>query len=215
QGNVTCDSVIYRPPPTLDDSMPPIIIRRSSTTTSLAVVIRDRHPGYHYDTGLDRIVVATNVSNNVFATPLAVTGTCDTTVDMNATFTVIDSAKAARMIFCAYDCQGNITCDSLVYRPSIAGVPADAAIAGIGFTRSYPNPVSGILTVEYRLPATGEVTLRLYNAVGAEIMAFDGGAGKPGAWSRDIDMSLLPAGQYRLMLAQNGFTVSQPVTVAR
>ncbi|MDB5034902.1 MAG: hypothetical protein JWQ98_2143 [Chlorobi bacterium] len=213
RGNSTCDSVIYKP--AASDVMPPIIFHSLSVGTSMTVIIRDRHPGYHDDSGLDRIVMTTNVNNNVFVTPLTAFTRCDTTVDVNATFTVIDSTKAARVIFCAYDCQGNATCDSLVYRPAVAGAPADAAIAGMAFTRSYPNPVSGILTIEYRLQAAGDVSLRLYNTAGARIMAFDGGSEKPGVYSRGIDMSALPAGGYRLTLTQNGITVSQPVTVVR
>lgn len=81
---------------------------------------------------------------------------------------------------------------------------------------SYPNPASGAMTVEYQLATSGSVSLKIYDMLGVEVLApVAGENGYAGEYKRSIDVASLPSGQYRMVLSQNGRTVSQPLNIVR
>ncbi|KXK56552.1 MAG: hypothetical protein UZ07_CHB004001389 [Chlorobi bacterium OLB7] len=81
---------------------------------------------------------------------------------------------------------------------------------------AFPNPTSGLLTVNYTLVGGGEVSLKLYNSLGDVVMApVNAENGYNGQHSRTLDLSGVPAGPYRIVLSQNGQSVSTPLNVVR
>ena len=76
----------------------------------------DKHLQFMYDKGIDRIVVLEN-DNFLFSTLPESFPKCnpDLTVDIMAE--VGDTARMGRIVFAVYDCNGNISIDSLNYRP--------------------------------------------------------------------------------------------------
>lgn len=81
---------------------------------------------------------------------------------------------------------------------------------------AFPNPASGRLTVNYTLVGGGEVSLKLYNSLGDVVLApVNAENGYNGEHSRTLDLSGLPAGPYRIVLSQNGQSVSTPLNVVR
>lgn len=81
---------------------------------------------------------------------------------------------------------------------------------------AFPNPANNSLTVNYTLVGGGEVSLKLYNALGDAVLApVNAEPGYNGEHSRTLDLSGLPAGPYRIVLSQNGQNVSMPLNVVR
>lgn len=105
--------------------------------------------------------------------------------------------------------------------PTFFGEPASVgtesgASSGMKFVKSFPNPASGTYTVSYELGVTGKVSLKIYNMLGDEVMApMVDESGYSGTHSRTLDVSSLGAGQYRVLLTQNGQSISTPLTIVR
>lgn len=107
-----------------------------------------------------------------------------------------------------------------VLDPTLFGQPAaikatETAAGAVKILRSFPNPASSTLTVRYEVPAQGDVTLKVYDMLGAEVMNAAADMGYAGGYTHTLDMTALPAGQYRLVVAQNGRMASEPFTVVR
>lgn len=107
------------PPPV--DTVAPAIIRGApyrSATMNFPFATQDQHNGYIYDTGIDRIVVEANDNNN-FAFPITPPNfkRCDTTIRVNMLASVIDTSRAARIVFAVYDCRNNVRRDSALFNP--------------------------------------------------------------------------------------------------
>ncbi len=105
--------------------------------------------------------------------------------------------------------------------PTFFGEPASvdngaSATGALSIARSYPNPTSSAVTVDYELPASGAVSVRIYNALGAEVLApIVNQMQYRGGYTRSFDVSSIPAGQYRVVVEQNGRAASQGLTVVR
>jgi hypothetical protein len=88
--------------------------------------------------------------------------------------------------------------------------------ARLAFAKSYPNPASSQLTVEYSLPTSGDITLAIYNALGNRMLIpVNSESAFAGSYTKVLDLSSLPSGPYRLVLTQNGGSVSQDIKVVR
>ncbi len=102
--------------------------------------------------------------------------------------------------------------------PTFFGQPAavkgpDKAIGAISIAEGYPNPATEKFTVSYTLPTLGTATLRVYDALGAEVMTLDNEMGYAGRYTREINIAGLPSGQYRLVVSQSGAQATVPFTV--
>jgi hypothetical protein len=110
----------FQDPPPPQDTIPPVINRLGSgrdTTAFARFKTFDRHPGYLYDTGLDRVDILPGSSNyNLYKSPLPLIQ-CNTAVDWSLEARVIDTTKAAKIVFRVYDCKGNYSVDSASYTP--------------------------------------------------------------------------------------------------
>ncbi len=128
---ITINGVFDTPPPPPQDTMPPVIqftgpapSRVSATQWNYSIF--DQHPGYNYDSGLDRVEIGQNDGNNftLKTTPSAFKQ-CDRNVIIGATAEVIDASKPARILFYAYDCKGHRTADSAFYTPVVDPFPPE------------------------------------------------------------------------------------------
>ena len=111
----------FEPPPT--DTLPPVIQRNTSGldfTYFWRLETFDRHPNFDYDTGIDSIEILRNDGNRfrlrITPTPF---NRCDVseTVNIRAEVNPRDTSEESRIVFRVWDCNGNSTTDSIVYRP--------------------------------------------------------------------------------------------------
>lgn len=89
------------------------------------------------------------------------------------------------------------------------------ASGGMSIERAFPNPASSTFTVDFQLPASGRVNIKVYNALGAEVLAPVDEMGYQGGFSRNFNVASLTAGQYRVVVTQNGHSVSHGMTIVR
>jgi hypothetical protein len=107
------------------------------------------------------------------------------------------------------------------FDPTFFGEPASVggvseANGSLAIVQSFPNPATGSFTVSYKLPTSGAHSLKVYNTLGTEVLSVvDGENGYNGGYTRTFDVSGLASGQYRVLLTQNGRSVSQPLTIVR
>jgi hypothetical protein len=171
-GNVTRDSLSYFAP---SDTMPPVVVRtthRIDPDIYWELDAFDRHAGYRYDSGIDRIVVDQSRSSNFGLTMEGVTR-CDTLSTLKPRFTVIDRALPGVVHFDVYDCAGNLRSDSIIYSndPTV-GVPFDglSSVGTLSIASIAPNPARGReVLVTLREVSTGSLTATLISVDGREM----------------------------------------------
>jgi hypothetical protein len=74
----------------------------------------------------------------------------------------------------------------------------------------YPNPVVSNATVEFEVKETGNVTVKLYNEVGTEIMTIIDAQYNAGVYTSNIDASALSNGSYILKVSNGtNLTISK------
>lgn len=72
---------------------------------------------------------------------------------------------------------------------------------GAVLKQNYPNPASKLTTIKYRLPDnSNSVTLKIYNATGAEVITMDEGSKTQGEHEIKVDVSSLTSGSYLYQL---------------
>jgi hypothetical protein len=80
------------------------------------------------------------------------------------------------------------------------GVPGE-----FGLGQNYPNPFNPTTSVPFDLPERAEVTLRIYNIIGAEVATLAEGESVPaGSYVREADFSGLPSGVYFCRMSATG-----------
>jgi hypothetical protein len=91
-----------------------------------------------------------------------------------------------------------------------------ATRSGLSIDRSYPNPASSRFSVSYSVPASGEVSIKVYDVLGNVVLApIAGERAETGSYTKTFDLATLPTGAYRIVLTQDGASVSQQVTIVR
>jgi len=74
---------------------------------------------------------------------------------------------------------------------------------------NYPNPFSGSTTIEYALPERGDVTLRVYDALGRLVADYGTREENAGAHSVRLSGANLPAGQYVYELRSSKLNIQE------
>jgi hypothetical protein len=92
----------------------------------------------------------------------------------------------------------------------LVGTPTSNGIAS-----SYPNPFASASTIVYHVATAGDVTLKVSDILGKDIMTLESGAHQPGVYSTELDASTLVPGTYVVTLLINGETYSRTVSVTK
>ena len=90
--------------------------------------------------------------------------------------------------------------DAFVFRLNTAGTvdvqPTKSVPEAYRLWQNYPNPFNPSTTIEYALPYSGYVTMRVYNILGEEVATLLAGDHAPGTFKATWDASILPSGVY-------------------
>jgi len=92
-----------------------------------------------------------------------------------------------------------------------ATVPDEYALS-----QNFPNPFNPSTKISFKLPASAEVTLRVYNMLGEEVMTeIDGQVMGAGSYTVTIDASSLSSGVYLYKLITPGFTQARKMVLLK
>ncbi len=81
--------------------------------------------------------------------------------------------------------------------------------------KNYPNPVNASTTISYQLPADGNISLKIYNALGIEKDALVNSNQTRGLHTVNFDAKDLPAGVYTYRLAFNNQVISNKMLLVK
>ena len=72
--------------------------------------------------------------------------------------------------------------------------------------QNYPNPFNPTTVIQYSIPQSGYVSLKIYNILGQEVTTLYNGFQKAGSYKADFDASKLSSGVYLYKLQSIGFS---------
>ncbi len=81
--------------------------------------------------------------------------------------------------------------------------------------QNYPNPFNPSTTISYSLADAGRVSLKVYNALGAEVASLVNTEQSAGAHTIAFDASRLPGGAYKYVLRAGGFTATKTMVLVK
>jgi hypothetical protein len=82
-------------------------------------------------------------------------------------------------------------------------------------SQNYPNPFNPSTTIEFALPHSSFVTLRVYNALGEEVAALVAGDHAPGTFKATWDASGMPSGVYFYRLTAGEYVQTKKAVLMR
>jgi len=100
------------------------------------------------------------------------------------------------------------TSGTIIKYEVIAGAPEEGLISSkeFMFLQNYPNPFKLTTKIEYDIPVSGMVNLKVYNVLGKEISALVNGKKPAGKYEVNFNMEEFPSGIYFYSLQTGGYT---------
>jgi hypothetical protein len=87
--------------------------------------------------------------------------------------------------------------------------------AAYALSQNYPNPFNPSTLIEYALPASGRVTLKVYNVIGQEVRTLVDGLQDAGSYRVRFDATSLSTGVYFYRLEAGSFTRVQKMLLVK
>jgi photosystem II stability/assembly factor-like uncharacterized protein len=88
-------------------------------------------------------------------------------------------------------------------------------VSDFSLEQNYPNPFNSTTTIEFDLPKTSDVTLKIYNILGAEVATLVSDILIAGSYSYDWDASNLASGVYLYRLEAGEFVETKKMVLMR
>lgn len=104
------------------------------------------------------------------------------------------------------------TMRDLILNTFTAGVAEQTTLQNVS---AYPNPASGIVTVNFEALQGAEINMQITDLSGKAVMTFEKEKLNKGLIEKQIDISSLPVGSYILSLEMNGTLVTEKINVVR
>ncbi len=95
------------------------------------------------------------------------------------------------------------------------GDSQDAIQHGFDLKQNYPNPFNALTTIEFSLPQSAFVDLKIYNILGEEIYTLVSEERAPGQHRIDFDGTHLPGGLYFYKIAAGSFVNTKQLLLIR
>ena len=87
--------------------------------------------------------------------------------------------------------------------------------ATYNLSQNYPNPFNPVTKINFELPKSGFVTLKLYSILGEEVKTIVNQEMNAGTYSVNFDGSALSSGTYFYKLESNGFAVTKKMLLVK
>ena len=81
--------------------------------------------------------------------------------------------------------------------------------------QNYPNPFNPSTVIQYQLPASSHVTMKVYDIRGSEVLTLVDDMQEAGPHRAELDASKLPSGVYIYRLTSGSFSDSKKLTVLK
>jgi hypothetical protein len=98
---------------------------------------------------------------------------------------------------------------------AVRGIAGNGAPAEFRLPENYPNPFSPTTTINFQLPASGFVTLKIYNVLGREITTLVNDKQAAGSHSVKFDAANLPSGVYFYRLTSGNSSVVRKLVLVK
>jgi len=85
----------------------------------------------------------------------------------------------------------------------------------IQLLRFYPNPATGVTTIEYACKRGLDISLELYNQLGEKVGVIEDGWKNQGIWSVAYNTGVLPSGTYFLKLSSGDNAVTKQMKIVK
>jgi hypothetical protein len=114
----------------------------------------------------------------------------------------------------AVDQSDNISAQSNEVNIRVGIDPPTKSVSGDGkedlsyeylLMQNYPNPFNPTTTINYSIKSAGEVTLKIYDMIGAEVASLVNESQEAGSYSVEFNAADLPSGMYVYRLSTNNF----------
>ncbi len=86
---------------------------------------------------------------------------------------------------------------------------------GYSLSQNYPNPFNPETKITYSVPNAGQVTVKLYDLTGSEVMTLVEGNRTPGVYSLTFDGSMLPSGVYLYSIRAGDYSENRKMTLMK
>jgi hypothetical protein len=81
--------------------------------------------------------------------------------------------------------------------------------------QNYPNPFNPVTTIKYSVPVSGNVSVKIYNSMGAEVMTVVNKNHSSGNYVEEVDMSQFSSGIYFYTMTSGGFTETKKMMLVK
>ncbi len=108
-----------------------------------------------------------------------------------------------------------------LHNNNIGGVPVVTSVrtenipGGFTLSQNYPNPFNPTTTINYQLPASSIVTLKVYDVVGREVATLVNETKEIGSYSVQFNASHLSSGIYFYTIKAGNFTATKKLTLMK
>jgi hypothetical protein len=100
--------------------------------------------------------------------------------------------------------------DGITQVESISSVPVNPKLF-----QNYPNPFNPVTTIEYYLPNSSHITLKLFDILGSEVKLLDSGYRGGGVHKLSVTAENLTSGVYYYRLVTEGFIETQKMIIMK
>ncbi len=101
------------------------------------------------------------------------------------------------------------------FGPPVGVNPVTVAPETFSLEQNYPNPFNPSTKISYSVPTAGNVSIKIYNSVGVEIMTVVDNNVAAGNYSKSIDMSKFSTGIYFYTMKSGSFSETRKMMLVK